>query len=73
MALQRQINNGSQPRGLCSVLSDNETWGSYNQGLGWEVLGEGEDYIRVENMKCFFLCLQLVNGTVKKLWVHLRL
>lgn len=33
VALQRQINNGSQPRGMCSVL-DNEAWGNYSQGPG---------------------------------------
>lgn len=38
-----------------------------------EGLGEGEGYIRVENIKCSLLCLQLVNGAVKKLWVSLRL
>ena len=58
-------------------MLDNTVWGNYSQGPGWEGGGGGlgavKGYIGAKNTECSLLCLQLSNGTGKKVWVRLRL
>lgn len=54
-------------------MLDNTLWVNYSQGPGRGGLGAGKGYVGAENTECSLLCLQLSNGTVKKVWVRLRL